>query len=113
MTAGAVAPDTDGMKMLLRRVRKPQPTIVVTLYSRAGCHLCEGAEKPLARAVAATPGAALRTVDITGSAALEAAYGRRIPVVTATVGAVERIIAEGKVSDLRVRRALAALTVED
>lgn len=110
LTAVAVAPDTGGMKTLLRRARKSAPLLVVTLYARAGCHLCDDARKPLARAIAATPGAVLRTVDIAGDAALEVAYGVRIPVVTATAGDVEHVIAEGKISDLRVRRALAALT---
>ena len=111
MTAITVAPDTGGMKTLLRRVRKPTPTVVVTLYSRAGCHLCDDARKPISRAVTAMPGAIVRVVDIAGDDELEAEYGVRIPVVTATVGDVEHLVAEGKISDIRLRRALAALTV--
>ncbi len=97
------------MKTLPRRWRRPPDTITVTLYGRTGCHLCADAAKPVSRAVAATPGAALRQVNIEGDANLEERYGLRIPVVTAAAGGAERVIAEGKVSDIRLRRALAAL----
>jgi hypothetical protein len=90
----------------------PVAPITVTLYGREGCHLCELAEKPVSRAVAATRGAVLRHVDIDTDDALRARYGVRIPVVTATVAGEERVIAEGKVSDIRLRRALAALRTE-
>ena len=93
-----------------RLERRPEPSRIVTLYMRAGCHLCDDAQKPLARAVAATPGATLRTVDIAGDACLEVAYGTRIPVVTVMDGEAEQVIAEGKISDIRVRRALGART---
>lgn len=101
----------------LRRLRqKPPPAslprVVVTLYSRAGCHLCDLAEKPTLRAVAATRGATYRAVDIATDADLVDRFGTRIPVVTATVGGVERVVAEGKVSDVRLQRALAALLRE-
>ena len=98
------------MKLSLRSQPRTQH-IGVTLYGRTGCHLCEDAGKPVARAVAATPGATLTYVNIAGNAPLEARYGLRIPVVTATVDAAEQVIAEGRISDLRLRRALAALVV--
>lgn len=98
------------METLLRRLRRPPiPTTTVTLYTRAGCHLCDLAKKPLARLVAATPGAALRVVDIDTDAALVAAYGLRVPVVTASRDGQEAVLAEGKVSEIRLRRALDAL----
>ncbi len=101
------------METLLRRFRRPSaaapPALTVTLYTRVGCHLCDLAKKPLARLVAATPGAALRVVDVDTDAALVAAYGLRVPVVTATVGERETVLAEGKVSEIRLRRALDAL----
>jgi hypothetical protein len=83
--------------------------ITVALYGRAGCHLCELAQKPVSRAVAATRGATLRQVDIDTDDDLRTRYGQRIPVVTARVDGVEHVLAEGKVSDIRLRRALAAL----
>jgi hypothetical protein len=99
------------MKMLFRRARH-RPQLVVTLYTRAGCHLCDDAKKPAARAVAATPGATLRIVDIAGQPAFEARYGQRIPVVAIPAAGEERVIAEGKISDLRLRRALRAFLEE-
>jgi hypothetical protein len=106
------APDTARMKMLFRRFRRHHQPLVVTLYTRAGCHLCDDAKKPAARAVAATAGATLRIVDIAGQPAFESRYGQRIPVVAVSVDGEERVIAEGKISDLRLRRALSALTEE-
>lgn len=103
------------MKVLVRSFRRRSPTppvLIVTLYGREGCHLCELAEKPVARAVAATRSAVLRHVDIDTDDDLRMRYGQRIPVVTASVGGDERVIAEGKVSDIRLRRALAALRTE-
>jgi hypothetical protein len=100
------------MKALLRRFRRPAPLLLVTLYTRAGCHLCDDAKKPVARAVAATPGASLRIVDIAGDAALESRYALRIPVVTIGVAGGERIVAEGKISDIRLRRAFGVVLAE-
>lgn len=48
----------------------------VTLYSRAGCHLCEDAAAELRRI-----GVEFAEVDITGDSELEADYGDRIPVI--------------------------------
>ncbi len=97
------------MNRLFRRVRRQRPQLTVTLYTRTGCHLCDDAKKPVARAVAATSGATLRIVDIAGHAALEARYGQHIPVVVIPTNGVERVLAEGKISDLRLRRVLSAL----
>lgn len=101
-----------GMETLLRRFRRPPSTpLTVTLYTRAGCHLCDLARKPLSRFVAVMPGAALRVVDVDSDAALREVYGLRVPVVTTTTvgAATETVLAEGKVSEIRLRRALAAL----
>lgn len=57
------------------------PDREVILYTRAGCHLCETAHAALERARERF-GFTLREVDIAGDAALEAAYGELIPVVT-------------------------------
>ena len=100
------------MKQFFRRLGRHRPSLVVTLYTRAGCHLCDDAKKPVARAVAATVGATLRIVDIAAHPALEARYGERIPVVAIPVNDEERVIAEGKISDIRLRRALSALHEE-
>jgi glutaredoxin-like protein DUF836 len=109
LTPLRLAPDTARMKVFFRRLARHRPPLTVTLYTRAGCHLCDDAKKPAARAVAATPGATLRIVDIAGQPEYEARYGQRIPVVAVAVDGGETVIAEGKISDLRVRRALGAL----
>ena len=100
------------MKLLAWRARRPRLTLTVTLYTRTGCHLCDVAKKPVARAVTVTPGATMCVVDIAGQPALEARYGQRIPVVAVTRDGDETVIAEGKISDLRLRRALRALDQE-
>ncbi len=109
MTPLPSAPDTARMHALLRRMRRSTTTLAVTLYTRQGCHLCDDAKKPVARAVVATPGATLRIVDIAGDTEREARFGLRIPVVTVVVQSTERVIAEGKISDLRLRRSLDTL----
>lgn len=100
------------MKLGFRRSRRHHAPLVVTLYTRAGCHLCDEARKPVARAVAATAGATLRVIDIAAQPEDEARYGERIPVVTALVRGEEQVVAELKVSDLWLRRALSALARE-
>lgn len=52
----------------------------VTLYTRAGCHLCDDARAVLLSERARTP-FELEEVDIETSDALVAEYGVRIPVV--------------------------------
>jgi glutaredoxin len=102
--------DTTRMQTLIRRFRRPITPLTVTLYTRRGCHLCDDAKKPVSRAVAATAGAIMHTVDIAGDEELEARYGTRIPVVTVSHGGAESVVAEGKISDIRLRRAFRALT---
>jgi glutaredoxin len=48
----------------------------LTIYSRAGCHLCDRAKE-----VAERCGVSYEVVDIAGNPALEARYGRDIPVI--------------------------------
>ncbi|HEX8582252.1 MAG TPA: glutaredoxin family protein [Acidimicrobiales bacterium] len=52
----------------------------VTIYTRAGCHLCEEAERVL-RAEQAAAGFALELVDIDRDPELARRYGVRVPVV--------------------------------
>jgi glutaredoxin len=54
--------------------------MTVTLYTRAGCHLCEEAERVLRAEQAATP-FRLELVDIDGDPELARRYGVRVPVV--------------------------------
>lgn len=52
----------------------------LTIYSRAGCHLCEEMKKQIAP-VAEGFGARLREVDIDGDAVLRARYNEEVPVL--------------------------------
>jgi glutaredoxin len=52
----------------------------VTLYGRAGCHLCDDARVVLERMRSQRP-FALREVDIESDPALHARYLERIPVI--------------------------------
>ena len=52
----------------------------ITLYTRAGCHLCEDAKAVLDR-VREQTGEGYREVDISNDLELTAEYGDRIPVV--------------------------------
>ena len=54
---------------------------VVTLYSRPGCHLCDGARDALERVRLRAP-FVLEEVDITADDALHRRYLERIPVVS-------------------------------
>jgi glutaredoxin len=56
-------------------------TPTLTLYSRAGCHLCDDARAALERVRARAP-FALREIDIETDDALLGRYLERIPVVT-------------------------------
>jgi thiol-disulfide isomerase/thioredoxin len=56
--------------------------IVLTLYSRPGCHLCEDMKAVVQRvARSAEPPIAVEEIDISTDADLEARYGLEIPVL--------------------------------
>ena len=56
--------------------------IVLTLYSRPGCHLCDEMKAILQRvARAAAPPITIDEIDISGDLDLEARYGVEIPVL--------------------------------
>lgn len=78
----------------------------LTCYTKAGCCLCDQAHKALDR-LAARGLATVEYVPIEGDVALTAAYGARVPVVT--LG--DAVLAEGKVSEVWLARALAARRV--
>jgi glutaredoxin len=68
----------------------------VTLYERAGCHLCEEARHVLDRTLG--PGAYAR-VDIDADDDLVVRYGFRVPVIA--VDGIDRLEAPMTVADLR------------
>lgn len=82
------------------RWRRREP-VTLTCYTRSGCCLCERAEATLRR-MERRGGVRVEWVSIEGDAALTALYGERIPVVC--LGA--EVLAEGKVSELWLMRAL-------
>ena len=98
--------------------------LALTCYGKPDCSLCDKAKTPVARAVRGLP-VTVAWVDILTDPALVARWGERIPVVCApapsrpapsrpapsgVLGALggETVLAEGKVSELRLRRALDA-----
>jgi glutaredoxin len=54
--------------------------MVLLLYTRRGCHLCEVAEDMLA---AYTLAGAVEIVDVDGESDLQSRYGSRVPVLVA------------------------------
>ena len=72
----------------------------VTLYTRAGCHLCEEAERVL-RAEQAATAFELELVDVDRDPELARRYGVRVPVVA--VDGVELFEYEVPVDLLRAR----------
>lgn len=71
--------------------------MVLTLYSREGCHLCEQAE-----ALLASMHVAFERVEIKGDADLEAKYGWDVPVLTRG----ERVLVKGVFTRARVQAAV-------
>ncbi|MGH9790004.1 MAG: glutaredoxin family protein [Candidatus Acidiferrales bacterium] len=77
------------------------PSLIVTLYTRAGCHLCEEAKQQMAPLLAEF-GAALREVDVDSDDALRERYGNDVPVIF--LGA--RKVAKHRVDIAQFRRQL-------
>jgi glutaredoxin len=69
----------------------------VVIYSRPGCHLCEGA-KALLQAYGLAP----EEIDITGDLVLVQQYGESIPVVF--IDGKERF--RGRIDEILLRRLL-------
>ncbi len=75
----------------------------LTLYTRAGCHLCEDAKQQLAPLLREF-GLALREVDVDTDSALQARFGEELPVLFLD----DRKVAKYRVDVARLRRALEA-----
>ena len=76
--------------------------VVVTLYTREGCHLCDEAKAVMAR-ILARVGGTLREVDIDDDAELRTKYNESVPVIF--VG--EDFFARYRVDAEKFERALA------
>lgn len=79
----------------------PHRELVLTLYTRPGCHLCDQAKLAMAPLVAEF-GAALREVDVDSDPALRAQFTDDVPVVF--LG--DRKIAKHRVNLDQLRRQL-------
>ena len=77
----------------------------VTLYTRAGCHLCEEAKAAIAPLLREF-GATLREINIDEDAELRERYGCDVPVIF--IG--ERKMAKHRVDVQKFRRQLAELS---
>ena len=89
----------------LLAARRAEEPLLLTCYGKAECSLCDKAKVPVARIVQSSGGRIVAEwVDIEHDPALQARWGERIPVICAG----ETVLAEGKVSEVWLRRALAA-----
>ena len=66
---------------------------LLTLYTRAGCHLCEHAEDLVAVHL---PGC--RLVDVDGDGQLQRVYGLRVPVLVRG----DEVLLEGRIEESEV-----------
>jgi glutaredoxin len=77
--------------------------MVVTLYTKAGCHLCDDARE-LLEALAGERDFELRELDIVGDTALFERYRYRIPVIVVD----GREVLEGRIAAAELAAALGA-----
>jgi len=78
-------------------------SMVFSLYTRRGCHLCEAAEDMVA---ASGTTAAVEFVDIDAHPDLRSLYGSRVPVLTAD-GVV---VMEGRFDEAKLAGLMRSLT---
>jgi hypothetical protein len=86
-----------------RRVNRP----MLTLLSRAYCHLCDEMLEAV-RPIAAAHGAGLAVVDVDTDRALEAAYGDLVPVLFAGKPGDDRELCRHRLDRTRVDAYLAS-----
>ena len=77
-------------------------TVLLTLYTRPDCHLCDEARATILALRAELPELRLREVDIESDPRLHAAYLERIPVVEVGGEVVSELVLDGD----RLRRKL-------
>ena len=73
--------------------------MVLLLYTRRGCHLCEVAEDMLAAYALA---GAVEIVDVDGESDLQSRYGSRVPVLVAN----GTVVMEGRFHEPELARLL-------
>lgn len=79
--------------------------MVLLLYTRRGCHLCEVAEDMLA---AYGPAIVAKLVDVDADPATQQRYGDRVPVLTADGG----VVLEGRFEEAEVAGLLNGLLTD-
>ena len=72
----------------------------LTLYTRAGCHLCEQIED-----LVATHAASCRLVDVDADTAVRENFGLRVPVLTCG----EAVLLEGRIEERELLAVLKSL----
>jgi hypothetical protein len=83
--------------------------IVLTIYSRPGCHLCDELKATVTKVATGGDDAVMvHEIDISTDSALEEAYGLEIPVLLAN----GRKVAKYRIAEDRLRRILAELTAQ-
>ena len=97
---------------LVGRRAPTAPRVVLTCYTKPGCTLCDKARASIAQATRDLP-VTVRWVNILDDPTLLARWGERIPVVTAdepghSGDSGDVVLAEGRIGELRLRRALEA-----
>lgn len=97
-------PLIDARRIFARRGRQPAATpLELTCYGKADCSLCDKAKVPIERVVRLSNGRIVaRWVDILSDDTLAARWGERIPVICAG----ETVLAEGKISEIWLGRAI-------
>ena len=75
--------------------------MVLLLYTRRGCHLCEAAEDMVAAHARA---AAVEIIDVDGESDLQRLYGLRVPVLTSD----GTVVMEGRFDEPALARLLTA-----
>jgi thiol-disulfide isomerase/thioredoxin len=83
-------------------MRQPGVVIVLTLYSRPGCHLCDEMKAVVQRAAHAVDASiTVEEIDISTDPELEARYGLEIPVLLVDgKKAAKYRVAEGELARL-------------
>jgi len=80
-------------------IRYSNGNMLLVLYTRRGCHLCESAEDMLAAHVRA---GRVEIIDVDGESELQGRYGTRVPVLT--VDGV--VVMEGRFDEPELARLL-------
>jgi thiol-disulfide isomerase/thioredoxin len=84
--------------------RLAKAVIVLTIYSRPGCHLCDEMKSVVQRLMRADASIAVEEIDISTDPDLEARYGLEIPVLLVD----GRKAAKYRVTEEELARLLAA-----